>query len=333
MASPTGPSSLSPSPSPSQPQPQSANENENDDGNENEPRVVLERTLLTCPEAFVYRVPPLRTSGGHRAEQWDLSDPLETCSLVVKRVDDRLHLSLWAERPRQGGPKGATEPHLFAVAKIELDVGAPAGGNGRMERWVEPVADSSRYSVVRIADERTGREALIGLGFRERSDAMGFKMALQEYEQSLRRERDAERMRKAYESGEGRDNGGGGADVDADADADADGGAPAQAASSLTLGDGEKIRLNLGGAAGEGSRRSRSKARSKARPKARPPSGEAGGGGLLLRKPPKGVGEGGEKPPAPPAPAAAAAAAAAADGDRGDDSDDDDEFGDFESGS
>ena len=329
MASPTGPSSLSLSPSPSQPQPQSANENENDDGNENEPRVVLERTLLTCPEAFVYRVPPLRTSGGHRAEQWDLSDPLETCSLVVKRVDDRLHLSLWAERPRQGGPKGATEPHLFAVAKIELDVGAPAGGNGRMERWVEPVADSSRYSVVRIADERTGREALIGLGFRERSDAMGFKMALQEYEQSLRRERDAERMRKAYESGEGRDNGGGGADVDADADAD--GGAPAQAASSLTLGDGEKIRLNLGGAAGEGSRRSRSKARSKARPKARPPSGEAGGGGLLLRKPPKGVGEGGEKPPAPPAPAAAAAAAA--DGDRGDDSDDDDEFGDFESGS
>ena len=211
MASPTGPSSLSPSPSPSQPQSanENENENENDDGNENEPRVVLERTLLTCPEAFVYRVPPLRTSGGHRAEQWDLSDPLETCSLVVKRVDDRLHLSLWAERPRQGGPKGATEPHLFAVAKIELDVGAPAGGNGRMERWVEPVADSSRYSVVRIVDERTGREALIGLGFRERSDAMGFKMALQEYEQSLRRERDAERMRKAYESGEGRDNGGG----------------------------------------------------------------------------------------------------------------------------
>ena len=31
-----------------------------------EDRVVLQQTLMTVDEVFVYRVPPLRTSGGHR---------------------------------------------------------------------------------------------------------------------------------------------------------------------------------------------------------------------------------------------------------------------------
>ena len=38
-------------------------------------KVVLEQTLLTCPEVFVYRIPPMMTSGGHRAEDWNLAKP------------------------------------------------------------------------------------------------------------------------------------------------------------------------------------------------------------------------------------------------------------------
>ena len=88
---------------------------------DDEVKVVLEQTLLTCPEVFVYRIPPMMTSGGHRAEDWNLANPLATCSLVVMRRDGACLLRLLTERPKKDGPPGATEPHLFAKCSIELD--------------------------------------------------------------------------------------------------------------------------------------------------------------------------------------------------------------------
>ena len=99
-------------------------------------KVVLEQTLLTCPEVFVYRIPPMMTSGGHRAEDWNLAKPLETCSLVVMRRDDACLLRLLSEKPKKDGPPGATEPHLFCECQIQLDFGDPTK---KLEHWVEAV--------------------------------------------------------------------------------------------------------------------------------------------------------------------------------------------------
>lgn len=48
------------------------------DGKEEEIEFVIEQPLLTVKEVFVYRVPPLRASSGHRAEEWGLANPVFT---------------------------------------------------------------------------------------------------------------------------------------------------------------------------------------------------------------------------------------------------------------
>ena len=58
-----------------------------------------------------------------------------------------------------------------------------------LEHFVESVLDSTRYFVVRVTDEKAGREALIGLGFREREEAGDFRAALSKYESDIKREK------------------------------------------------------------------------------------------------------------------------------------------------
>ena len=41
-----------------------------------EEEIVIEQPLLTIKEVFVYKVPPLRASSGHRAEEWGLASPV-----------------------------------------------------------------------------------------------------------------------------------------------------------------------------------------------------------------------------------------------------------------
>jgi len=266
------------------------------DAGDAEVKVVLEQTLLTCPEVFVYRIPPMKTSGGHRAEDWNLAAPLATCSLVVMRRDNACLLHLLAERPKKDGPPGATEPHLFAKCRIELDL--EAASYSRVEHWVEAVVDSSRYSVVRISDERTGREAHIGIGFRERSDAVNFKMSLQEYENALRREKKAEAMHDEYERSHPSSDGGG---ADGGSAGSGSGTPPGgdsltppstptlPAVSKLTLKEGEKIHVKIKGVTdkdpGDGLRKSTPLGLSGRKV---PPAGapRVGKGGLLLKKPP-----------------------------------------------
>lgn len=93
-----------------------------------------------------------------------------------------------------------------------------------MAYYCEEVVDSSRYFTIRITDDKTGREARVGIGFRERDFASNFRMSLQDYQASLQRER------KAYELQEAYVNGGDG-----------------EAAAVLSLKEGEKIHVNLGG--------------------------------------------------------------------------------------
>jgi len=161
-----------------------------------EDKVVIEQLLLKIDEAFIYRIPPMRSADGHRAEDWNLAKPLNTCSLVVNRRDNDLCINIMAERPKPNAPEGATESYLFAQSIIKVDFTNPSH---KIEHWVNPVVDSSRYFAVRIEDAKTGREAFIGVGFRERNDATNLKFTIEDYINSLKREEKAAELQKQFE--------------------------------------------------------------------------------------------------------------------------------------
>jgi adaptin ear-binding coat-associated protein 1/2 len=80
---------------------------------------------------------------------------------------------------KEGG--GST---LFALSKVDL-----VNDDFEMSHYVQPVGDSSRYFVIRVVDEHNGREALVGLGFREREEAADFVQCLTNYQNAIARER------------------------------------------------------------------------------------------------------------------------------------------------
>lgn len=111
-----------------------------------------------------------------RAEDWDLSKPLQTCSLLVERGGDTLVFSFMSP------PDSNT---VFAQSVIDITTGQT------MQHWLEQVADSSRYYVLKI-QSKEGREATIGFGFRDREQGTDLRECLQHYEKSIRREKLAE---------------------------------------------------------------------------------------------------------------------------------------------
>eukprot|EP01083_Nonionella_stella_P018257 50939_1 len=136
----------------------------NSESSDADEKVVIEQRLLKIDEVFIYHIPPMRSADGHRAEDWNLAKPLATCSLLVARRDNDLCINIMAERPKPGAPSGAVESYLFAQSNIRVDLSNPSH---KIEHWVVPVVDSSRYFAVRIIDLKSGREAFIGVGFRE----------------------------------------------------------------------------------------------------------------------------------------------------------------------
>ena len=83
------------------------------------------------------------------------------------------------------GPK--SQQKLFALCPIDI-VNQSDSEKKSMDYFVEAVLDSTRYFVVRVKDEKADREALIGLGFRDREEAGDFRMALAKYESDIKRE-------------------------------------------------------------------------------------------------------------------------------------------------
>jgi hypothetical protein len=109
-------------------------------------------------------VPPQTSvQSGHRAETWGLEKPFATCNMKVLAKGDAIMLQLFsAEKPGQ----------LVAACPIALE------GDQTLEYWVEPVKDSSRYFVVRMVDQKSKKQALLGVGFRDRNPAFEFQEAL-----------------------------------------------------------------------------------------------------------------------------------------------------------
>jgi hypothetical protein len=137
---------------------------------------AMRQKLMAADECYLYKIPTLKSSGGHRAEDWDLSKPLQTCSLLVERGGDTLVFSFMA-------PPGSDT--VFAQSVIDISAGQT------MQHWLEQVADSSRYYVLKIQSSE-GREATIGFGFRDREQGTDLRECLQHYEKSIRREKQAE---------------------------------------------------------------------------------------------------------------------------------------------
>jgi adaptin ear-binding coat-associated protein 1/2 len=130
--------------------------------------------------------------GINRAETWPLTKPLQCVSLRIERRGDVLLLIFTYTIDGQKGSK------LFALCSIDIlnaKGGGEKGGGGvhqhhpKLEHYVEAVVDSTRYFVIRVTDEKAGREALIGLGFRDREEAGDFRAALAKYETDIQQGR------------------------------------------------------------------------------------------------------------------------------------------------
>jgi hypothetical protein len=151
------------------------NDNNNAYPRNDEEKVVITQTLCRIGQVFVYRVPPMKTSVGHRAEDWNLAKPAATCSMQILQQDNALLIQLL--RNAESSPASTTETFLFAQAKLVFDISSGSSSSSSstgteqqqqqqkpIEYWVEPVVDSSRYFVIRCEDEKTKRQAFVGIG-------------------------------------------------------------------------------------------------------------------------------------------------------------------------
>ncbi|CAD5216778.1 unnamed protein product [Bursaphelenchus xylophilus] len=126
-----------------------------------------ERVLLMKSEVFVFRIPPLGASKGHKAADWNLDQPNWVGRLRLLTVDDRLEIRL----------EDKSTGVLYAKAPIES---APS-----MD--FESVTDSSRYFVIRLKNDN-GQTAFVGIGFSDRSDSFDLNVAVQDHFKGIQRD-------------------------------------------------------------------------------------------------------------------------------------------------
>lgn len=131
---------------------------------------TIQRVLFIASTVHVYNIPPLTTTKGYHAASWTADSNkrliftarlriVETAIPYADGSGESLSTDILLEDPASG--------QLFAAAPY-TDVGA-----------VEAALDSSRFFAVRVVGEG-GRKAVLGIGFEDRSEAMDFRIALQE---------------------------------------------------------------------------------------------------------------------------------------------------------
>ncbi|KAI6242611.1 DUF1681 domain-containing protein [Aphelenchoides fujianensis] len=128
---------------------------------------VYERVLLVKSEVFMFRIPPLGVTTGHKASEWNLAAPDWTGRLRLVSIGDKLEIRL--EDKNTG--------LLYAKAPIEEPNGVD----------FEAVSDSSRYFVVRLRNDN-GQTAFVGIGFGDRGDSFDLNVAVQDHFKSVKRD-------------------------------------------------------------------------------------------------------------------------------------------------
>ncbi|KAK9248763.1 hypothetical protein V1506DRAFT_527653 [Lipomyces tetrasporus] len=126
---------------------------------------TYEPIIFISREVLIYQIPPLRSSKGYCASEWEVDKPLWRGRLRVLEIAadaavGRVRCELRLEDNNTG--------ELFASAPY-----LPTG------KGVEQVTDSSRFFVIRVVDGE--RHAYLGMGFMERSEALDFNIALQDF--------------------------------------------------------------------------------------------------------------------------------------------------------
>jgi len=238
----------------------------------------------------------MSNSKGHRAELWNLSQTVNDCntsstSLEVTRVDHHeLKLQIYISQNTGGdgvmnhNGSSRKDKKLFAECVINLyETDDTTGKLRTMEYYVQHVIDSSRYFVLRLQNK--GRQIFIGVGFRERFDAVNFKECLNDYVSSLERERRAEQMQQEYAAESSSSSSSSSAVTNSN---DAQQGSSVEQdlveniPSKLSLKEGEKIHINLGKKGGKS-------ASASASTKKKGSAAAAITAPILLRPPPKAI--------------------------------------------
>ncbi|KAK9324762.1 hypothetical protein V1517DRAFT_316232 [Lipomyces orientalis] len=126
---------------------------------------TYEPIIFISREVLIYQIPPLRSSKGYCASEWEVDKPLwrgrlRVLEIATDAAAGRVRCELRLEDNNTG--------ELFASAPY-----FPTG------KGVEQVTDSSRFFVIRVVDGE--RHAYLGMGFMERSEAFDFNIALQDF--------------------------------------------------------------------------------------------------------------------------------------------------------
>jgi len=116
----------------------------------------VEHALSVLQLAHVYRLPPRPSASGWQCQAWPKENHLFSGRVTIVATGSQCTIKLV---DRENGS-------LFAQCPLD---------NDNPQLSVEPVADSSRYFVLRVSDG-SGRHAFLGMGFTERSDAFEFNV-------------------------------------------------------------------------------------------------------------------------------------------------------------
>jgi adaptin ear-binding coat-associated protein 1/2 len=269
--------------------------------------IEVEQRILSLSEVFVYKVPPLRTASGHRAEEWGLENPLFTGHIKVFQSTTRLKISLYAYKDTTTLMSTDENLILFGECPIEIKPSED------VTPYVDAVIDSSRYFVLKLKDPKSTRTQNIGIGFRERETAFDLKNALNEYVRYIERMAKADEMHSKVEGDNDNDDN----DNDDDTHDQSGTGTLKSILGDLSLKQGAKIHVNSKFTRSEKSDEEKKQHGTGNGGKLLPPPGASasGAGSVFTLAPPPQVNS------AESTAAAAAAAAAVVD---------DDDFGDFE---
>lgn len=161
----------------------------NNELNKNEEDFLPDILMLTLNECFIYKIPPLTTSSGYYANDWNLESPLVTGSLRVFKKIDVLYLRLYTVNPAP--PLSEEKDKVF--------------GECILEELIE-CKDSSRYFVLRISppnvldfkninNNKNKFGKFTGFGFRERDTAFDLKNTIQDHLRYLERCEEADLLK------------------------------------------------------------------------------------------------------------------------------------------
>ncbi|GMF26062.1 unnamed protein product [Phytophthora lilii] len=191
---------------------------------------VLERTLFSESGVWLYQVPASQVSSlAPRADAWDPEHPFLTGSVRVLQRGDACLVQLFEPAAEDAPPALFAQCPLQITRELALDV------------YVHDCVDSSRYFMLRVEDEKTGRRAFVGIGFPDRTAAFNFKATLQDYAKYALRQLEVQQVEATDEQTAGE---------------------PSPKNRDLSLPEGTTIRINLKTAGAEDGERAMRRRRS-----------------------------------------------------------------------